>query len=234
MKKSTLPIKTVWRYIKSYRLLLCLSLTLALITVSLTLYLPLLIGDAIDLAVGKGDVDIQGIISILILAAIIVGVTALCQWLMNLCNNRITFKVVAGIRKQAFEKLQTLPLKYADSHPHGDTMSRIISDAEQFADGLLMGFSQLFTGVITILGTLVFMLVLNWKIALMVVVLTPLSLFVARFIANRTSSMFTAQSKKRGEQTAFVEEMINGLKTVKSFGHEGENSRRFNKINLSP
>jgi len=231
MKKSTLPIKTVWRYIKSYRLLLCLSLTLALITVALTLYLPLLIGDAIDLAVGKGDVDIQGIISILILAAIIVGVTALCQWLMNLCNNRITFKVVADIRKQAFEKLQTLPLKYADSHPHGDTMSRIISDAEQFADGLLMGFSQLFTGVITILGTLVFMLVLNWKIALMVVVLTPLSLFVARFIANRTSSMFTAQSKKRGEQTAFVEEMINGLKTVKSFGHEGENSRRFNKIN---
>ena len=233
MKKNTLPIKTVLRYIKNYKLLLVLSLVLALITVALSLYLPLLIGDAIDLIVGKGNVDLKGVASILGLSAIVIGITALCQWLMNMCNNKIAFKVVASIRQQAFEKLQELPLKYVDSHPHGDTMSRIISDAEQFADGLLMGFSQLFTGAVTILGTLFFMVALNWKIALLVVVLTPLSLFVARFIANRTSSMFSAQSKKRGEQTAFVEEMINGLKTVKAFAHEDENNESFDSINSS-
>ncbi len=231
MKKQKMPVKKVLEYIKNYKLLLLLSLILAVFTVALTLYLPLLIGDTIDLAIGKGEVDLTGIAKNLIVGSAIIAATALLQWLMNICNNKITFSVVASIRQKAFEKLQKLPFSYVDTHPHGDTMSRIISDAEQFSDGLLMGFTQLFTGVLTILCTLVFMLMLNPLIALIVVVLTPLSLFVAKFIASKTSSLFTRQSKVRGQQTAFVTEMISSLKTVKAYGHEDENLESFSEIN---
>ena len=224
-------VKKVLHHIRRYRLLLFLSIVLATISVAGTLYAPILIGDAIDLIVGKGDVDFEGIAKLLLEIGIIAGVVALVQWLMNTVNNRITYLVVRNVREEAFRKIQILPLSYIDTHAHGDTVSRVIADADQFADGLLMGFTQLFTGVTTIIGTLFFMLSINWKIALVVVVLTPLSLFVARFIAKKTYSMFKLQSETRGEQTAFIDEMIGNQKIVKAFGREDENLEKFDEIN---
>lgn len=224
-------MKKVMRHIKRYRLLLLLSIILATMSVAGTLYAPILIGDAIDLIVGKDNVDFAGIGTLLLEIGIIALAVALIQWLMNTVNNRITYHVVRNVRDEAFRKIQILPLKYIDTHPYGDTVSRVIADADQFADGLLMGFTQLFTGVTTIIGTLVFMLTINWKIALVVVFLTPLSLFVARFIAKKTYSMFKLQSETRGEQTAFIDEMIGNQKIVKAFGREDENLEKFDEIN---
>lgn len=224
-------VKKVLMHIKRYRLLMVISLILATVSVAGTLYAPILVGEAIDLIVGKDNVDFTAIGKILLQAGIIALVVAIVQWLMNTVNNRITYHIVRNVRDEAFRKIQILPLKYIDSHPYGDTVSRVIADADQFADGLLMGFTQLFTGVMTIIGTLVFMLRINWKIALVVVVLTPLSLFVARFISKKTHSMFKLQSETRGEQTAFVDEMIGNQKIVKAFGREDENLIRFDEIN---
>lgn len=224
-------VKKVLMHIKRYRLLMIVSLVLATFSVAGTLYAPILVGEAIDLIVGKDNVDFASIGKILLQAGIIALSVALVQWLMNTVNNRITYHVIRNVRDEAFRKIQILPLKYIDSHPYGDTVSRVISDTDQFADGLLMGFTQLFTGVMTIIGTLFFMLRINWKIALVVVVLTPLSLFVARFISKRTHSMFKLQSETRGEQTAFVDEMIGNQKIVKAFGREDENLEKFDEIN---
>lgn len=223
--------KKVLRHIKRYRLLLALSVILATLSVAGILYAPILIGEAIDLIIGKGNVDFSAIGTLLLEIGIVAAAVAIVQWLMNTVNNRITYHVVRNIRNEAFRKIQILPLKYIDSHPYGDTVSRVIADADQFADGLLMGFTQLFTGIVTIIGTLCFMLSINWKIALVVVVLTPLSLFVARFIARKTYSMFKLQSETRGEQTAFIDEMIGNQKIVKAFGREDENIEKFDEIN---
>ena len=234
MKKtqSSLPtIKKVLKYLAKYKILFALSLVLALLIVGFTLYIPILVGEAIDLAVGKGDVDFDGIFAILIKIGIISGVTALLQWIMNVCNNRITFGIVRRLRRDAFKKIQELPLSYIDSHPIGDTVSRVIGDVDQFTDGLLMGFSQLFTGVLTILGTLAFMLSINLSITLVVVIVTPLSLFVAAFIAKSTHSLFKKQSETRAEQTALIDEMIGEHKTVVAFSHEDEAAERFDEIN---
>ena len=224
-------IKKVLHHIRRYRFLLFLSVILATISVAGTLYAPILIGDAIDLIVSEGNVDFEGIAKLLLEIGIIAGIVALVQWLMNTVNNRITYHVVRNVREEAFRKIQILPLKYIDTHAHGDTVSRVIADADQFADGLLVGFTQLFTAVTTVIGTLFFMLSINWKIALVVVVLTPLSLFVARFIAKKTYLMFKLQSETRGEQTAFIDEMIGNQKIVKAFGREDENLERFDEIN---
>ena len=197
----------------------------------LTLLVPVFIGDAIDLIVSKGKVDFAGVGSILFKIGVIISITAILQWLMNIFNNRITFNVVRDIRNEAFRRTQILPLSYIDTHPHGETVSRIIADVDQFADGLLMGLTQLFTGVITILGTLVFMLLIDVRITLVVVLLTPLSMLVAKFITTRTYSMFQKQSEIRGEQTAFIEEMVGNQKVVKAFSHEDENLEKFGEIN---
>lgn len=230
-KVSAGTLKQVFRHIKRYRLLLLISIILATLSVAGTLYAPILIGDAIDMIIGVNNVDFSGIARLLAQIGIIAVFVAVVQWLMNTVNNKITFHIVRNIRAEAFKKIEILPLSYIDSHPHGDTVSRVIADADQFADGLLMGFTQLFTGVVTILGTLAFMLSINWKIALVVVVLTPLSLFVARFISKKTYGFFSLQSKIRGEQTAFVNEMITNQKVVKAFGREDENIEKFSQIN---
>lgn len=233
-KKSAnqLPtIKKVLKYLSKYKILFITSLLLALMIVAATLYIPILVGRAIDMAVGKGDVDFEGIYKILIEIGIISGVTALLQWIMNVCNNRITFGIVRRLRRDAFKKIQELPLSYIDSHPIGDTVSRVIGDVDQFTDGLLMGFSQFFTGILTILGTLVFMLCINVTITVVVVVVTPLSLFVAAFIAKRTHSLFKKQSETRAEQTALIDEMIGEHKTVVAFSHEDEACGQFDEIN---
>lgn len=230
-KLNTGALKKVLHYIKSYRIFMLLSIIMAAVTVALTLYVPILTGNAIDMIVGKGNVDFSALVPLLIRIGIIVAVTALVQWIMNTVNNRITFHVVRDMREAAFRKLQQLPLSYLDSHRSGETVNRVISDADQFADGLLMGFTQLFTGVITIIGTLVFMLTISWKITLVVVLLTPLSLFIARFIANKTYSMFKLQSETRGEQTAFIDEMIGSQKVVQAFSHEDESLKKFDEIN---
>ena len=229
VQKGTIP--KVWRYIRRYRLLLILSMLFAAATVAMTLYLPILIGNAIDLIVSPGHVDFPGIRSLLIKIGIIAGCTGLTQWLMNMLNNRITYHVIRDVRQEAFGKLQILPLSYLDAHPSGSIVSRIIADVDQFADGLLMGFTQLFTGVVTILGTLLFMLSISWKITLAVVLLTPLSLFIARFIARRTYSMFRQQSQVRGEQTALIDEMIGNQKVVQAFSHQAESMEQFDEIN---
>ena len=234
MKKnaSSLPtIKKVLKYLAKYRMLFAISLTLALVIVGFTLYVPILVGEAIDLAVGQGAVDFDGIFAILVKIAVISGITALLQWIMNVCNNRITFGIVRRLRRDAFKKIQELPLSYIDSHPIGDTVSRVIGDVDQFTDGLLMGFSQLFTGVLTIVGTLAFMLSINLSITLVVVIVTPLSLFVAAFIAKRTHSLFKKQSETRAEQTALIDEMIGEHKTVVAFSHENEAAETFDEIN---
>lgn len=229
VQKGTIP--KVWRYIRRYRLLLILSMLFAAATVAMTLYLPILIGNAIDLIVSPGHVDFPGIRSLLIKIGIIAGCTGLTQWIMNMLNNRITYHIIRDVRQEAFGKLQILPLSYLDAHPSGSIVSRIIADVDQFADGLLMGFTQLFTGVVTILGTLLFMLSISWKITLAVVLLTPLSLFIARFIARRTYSMFRQQSQVRGEQTALIDEMIGNQKVVQAFSHQAESMEQFDEIN---
>ena len=223
-------IKKVLHYIRRYRFFLIVSLVLALITVVLTLYVPILTGQAVDLIVGKGQVDFAGVYHICVKIGIAILLTMAAQWVMNVANNKITYSVVRDIRTDAFEKIQILPLSYIDSHSYGGIVSRVIADADQFADGLLMGFTQLFTGVITILGTLGFMLSVSVPIALVVVVLTPVSLFVAAFIAKRYQ-MFRMQSETRGEQTALIEEMIGNQKVVQAFGQENEVGDRFDEIN---
>ena len=223
--------KKVLHYIRRYRFFLIVSLVLALITVVLTLYVPILTGQAVDLIVGKGQVDFAGVYHICVKIGIAILLTMAAQWVMNVANNKITYSVVRDIRTDAFEKIQILPLSYIDSHSYGGIVSRVIADADQFADGLLMGFTQLFTGVITILGTLGFMLSVSVPIALVVVVLTPVSLFVAAFIAKRTYQMFRMQSETRGEQTALIEEMIGNQKVVQAFGQENEVGDRFDEIN---
>lgn len=224
-------IRKVLRYIRKYWFFLIASLTLALITVALTLYIPILTGDAIDQIIGKGQVDFDAVFAICKKIVISIGITALAQWVMNVCNNKITYSVVRDIRDDAFARIERLPLSYIDSHSYGEVVSRVIADADQFADGLLMGFTQLFTGVITILGTLGFMLSVNIPITIVVVVVTPVSLFVAAFIAKRTYQMFRQQSETRGEQTALIEEMIGNQKVVQAFGHEEEAMEQFDEIN---
>ena len=221
----------VFEYMEKYIPLLIFSLIFAAISVALTLYFPILTGRAIDLIVDKGRVDFDGILSISTKAGIIALITGVTQWLMNTCNNRMTYGIVRDIRTDAFKKLEKLPLSYIDSHSHGDMVSRIIADVDTFADGLLMGFTQLFSGVATIIGTLIFMLTINVKITLVVVFITPVSLFVASFIANKTYSMFQLQSKTRGEQTALIEEMIGNQKVVQAFNHEDEALEQFDEIN---
>lgn len=233
-KKNTAQkgtLRKVLKYVQRHGFFMVLSILFAAITVALTLYTPILIGDAIDLIVGKGQVDFAGIAAILIKTGIIISITALIQWLMNTINNRITYHVVRDIRNEAFRKIEILPLSYIDAHPYGDIVNRVIADADQFADGLLMGFTQLFTGIVTILGTLFFLFSISWKIAIVVVIVTPLSLFIARFIANRTYRMFRVQSETRGQQTAFIDEMIGNQKVVQAFSHEGEALEEFDRIN---
>ena len=224
-------VAKVWRAIRRYRLLLILSLALAALTVALSLYIPILIGDAIDEIIDAGRVNFDKIIPILISVAVCAAVAALAQWVMNAINNKITYHVVRDMRAEAFRKIEALPLKYLDGHAHGDIVSRVISDVDTFADGLLMGFTQFFTGIITILGTLLFMMTIRPSITLVVVVITPVSLLVARFIANRTYSMFRLQSSTRGEQTALIDEMVGNQKIVRAFGHEQEAIAQFDEIN---
>lgn len=224
-------IKRVGKLLLPYLHYLILSLVFAVITVGFTLYAPILIGDAVDFIVGKGQVDFGKILQILVKLAVIIGVTSVAQWLMNLCNNQITYRVVKDVRMNAFEHLQKLPLKYVDSHPYGETISRIITDVEQFSDGLLMGFSQLFTGVVTIAGTLAFMLSINVKISLIVIFITPLSLFVASFVAKKTYNMFKIQSETRAQMTSLVDEMVGNQKVVQAFGYGKRSLERFDTIN---
>lgn len=234
MDKRTSQMKTlrkVLRYMKKYIPLLVVSILLATVTVAMTLYFPILTGDALDLIVTKGAVDFTGLVEIGKTALIVVAVSAVAQWVMNVCNNKMTYHIVMDIRKEAFEKIERLPLSYIDTKPHGDIVSRVIADVDTFAEGLLMGFTQLFSGVATIVGTLLFMLLLDVKITLVVVVLTPVSLFVASFIAKKTYSMFQLQSKTKGEQTALINEMIEHQKIVQAFSHEDEALEEFEEIN---
>ncbi len=239
VKKSKMPqgatysktIKKVLGYLKAYKLLFAISLILALCVVAGTLYTPILVGKAIDMAIEAGKVDFNSIYGILAQIGVVSLLTALCQWLMNVCNNRITFGIVRRLRRDAFNKIQNLPLSYIDSHPVGDTVSRVISDADQFSDGLLMGFSQLFTGVLTIAGTLGIMLTINVSISIVVIVVTPLSLFVAAFIAKNTHDLFKKQSETKAEQTSLIDEMIGEHKTVAAFSHEDEALEEFDEIN---
>ena len=224
-------LKKVLHYMKHYIPLLVLSVILATVSVALTLYFPILTGRAIDLILAKGRVDFDGIIALAQQGVIVIAITAAAQWIMNMCNNRMTYNIVRDIRKDAFDKMEKLPFSYIDSHSHGDMVSRIIADVDTFADGLLMGFTQLFTGLATIIGTLLFMISINIKITFVVVILTPISLFVASFIAKKTYSMFQLQSKTRGEQTALIEEMIGNQKVVQAFNHEDEALEEFDEIN---
>lgn len=224
-------MKKVMRLIRPYLHYVVLSFVFALISALLTLYAPILIGQGVDLIVGKKQVDFSGVFQILKRLAVIIGITSAAQWLMNLCNNTITYRVVKDVRKKAFTQLQRLPLKYIDSHQYGDTISRVITDVDQFSDGLLMGFSQLFTGVVTILGTLIFMLSINVRIALVVILITPISLFVASFIAKKTYTMFRKQSEVRAQMTSLVDEMVGNQKVVQAFGYQKEALERFDEIN---
>lgn len=216
---------------KKYIPLLIVSIILAAITVAMTLYFPILTGEALDLIIDKGNVDFEGIIEIVKKAIVVIGVSAIAQWIMNICNNRMTYHIVMDIRKDAFQRIEKLPLSYIDTKSHGDIVSRVIADVDTFAEGLLMGFTQLFSGVATIVGTLLFMLSLDIKITLVVVVITPISLFVASFIAKRTYSMFQLQSTTKGEQTALIDEMIGNQKIVQAFSHEDEVQAKFEEIN---
>lgn len=227
--KST--VVKVLRYIKKYYVFLIFSILLAAVTVVCTLYVPILTGDAIDLIIKQGFVDFEGITAIIRTMIIIILIGAFAQWLMNVCNNKITYNVIRDIRTEAIRKIEILPLKYIDGHPYGDVVSRVIADVDQFADGLLMGFTQLFTGVITILGTLGFMLTVSVPITLVVVCVTPLSLFVAAYIAKNTHTMFKKQSETRGEQTAIIDEMVGNLKVVKAYSQENEVKEKFDEVN---
>ena len=224
-------IGAVLRYLRAYRLHIVLSGLLAALSVALTLYIPIVIGDAIDLILEAGKVDFKGLYPLLLRIAVCSVLIALFQWLMSTLNNKITFEVVRDTRSAAFRRLQKLPLSYLDSKPTGEIVSRVIADVDQFSEGLLLGFTQLFTGVLTILGTLVFMLTLHPLITLVVVVLTPLSLFVARYIATHTHDMFVQQSETKGHQTALIDEMIGQAKTVKAFSHEDEALAEFDEVN---
>lgn len=228
---SARTLKRVLSYIKKYRVSVIFSIVLATITVALTLYVPVLTGQAVDCILGPGQVDYQMLVQILLKIAVIVLITAAAQWLMNHINNQITYKVVKDIRTKAFNHLEVLPLSYLDRHPAGDVVSRIIADIDQFSEGLLLGFTQLFTGVMTILGTLFFMLSINPLITLVVVVITPVSFLVASFIAKRTFTMFQKQSEARGEMTSLIEESLGNLKVVQAFGHEAKSQEQFQAIN---
>ncbi|MEE3469552.1 MAG: ABC transporter ATP-binding protein [Butyrivibrio hungatei] len=229
MKKGTL--RKVLHYAGKYRGLVFLSLILAVVTAALALYIPILAGGAIDLLVGTGDVDFNKVMAVLLKMLIAILITAICQWIMNKANNVITFKVVRDVRAEAFDKLQTLPFEYLDKVQTGEIVSRIVADIDLFADGLLMGFTQLFTGIVTIFFTLVFMFYLNFRIAIVVVALTPLSLIVARVIADKSFKLFKLQSEARADQTSFVDEMIGNLQVVKAFAHEDENMECFDEVN---
>lgn len=231
LKANSSTLKKVLGRIARYRLNAVLSILLSAVYVGLSLYVPILAGRAIDNIIAPGSVDYAQIMLELTKIAIVAAIAALAQWLMNIINNSMTYNVVKDMRTEAFNRLMKLPLSYIDAHPYGETVSRIIADVDQFADGLLLGFSQLFTGILTIIGTLIFMLSVNAPITLAVVILTPLSLFVARFIARRTHSMFARQGEDRAEQTAFVEEMIGNQKVVQAFAHEQANEERFDEIN---
>lgn len=224
-------LKKVLRYLKRYWFFLALSFGLAAITMASTLYIPLLTGDAVDCVIGKGQVDFKGVFAVLKRMVMVIGVTAVAQWGMNICNNKMTYQIVRDIRNEAFAKLEILPLKYLDGHPSGEVVSRIIADVDQFADGLLMGFTQLFTGVLTIVGTIGFMLSVNVGITLVVLLITPVSMIVASFIAKKTFTMFRLQSEARGEQTALIDEMIGNQKVVQAFGHEKDAMEQFGEIN---
>jgi len=224
-------LKKVLNHIGRYKFVLFFSIVLAAVSVILTLYIPILTGEAVDCILGPGAVDFAGIMEILKKMTVIIIVTAIVQWLMNTCNNKIAYQVVRDVRDEAFKKLQILPLRYLDAHPHGDITSRIIADVDQFSDGLLMGFTQLFTGIVTIMGTLVFMFSINVSTTVVVVILTPLSFFIAGFIAKRTFNMSKLQSETRGEQTALIDEMIGNEKVVKAFNHENKAMEQFEEIN---
>ena len=228
-KKNTM--RKLLRYLKKYWLLLALSLLFAALTVAMTLYLPILIGQAVDLIVAPGQVEFSIIARLLLKMGILIGATALSQWIMNACNNRITYRTVRDIRSDAFARLEILPLRYIDAHSYGEIVSRMIADVDQFADGLLMGFTQFFTGVLTIVGTLLFMLWMNPLITLVVVVITPVSLFVASFIARKTYAMFKEQSAARGEQTGIIDEMVGNQKVVQAFGYQDRAQGRFDEVN---
>ncbi|MBO5109668.1 MAG: ABC transporter ATP-binding protein [Clostridia bacterium] len=230
-KKPAGTLRKILRYIRRYGVLIAISVLFAAASVALSLYLPILIGDAIDLIVGEGQVDFAGIGAIFAVAAAVIAATAVLQWVMNAVNNKITYQVVRDVRKEAFRKIEILPLSYLDSHPTGGIVSRVIADVDQFADGLLLGFTQLFTGILTIVGTLFFMLRLQPIIAAVVVVMTPLSLFVARFIAKNTHHLFSAQAKARGEQTAYIDEMVGNQKVVRAFAREDESKKEFDHLN---
>lgn len=230
VKQSATLIK-VLRYVRKYWFYLVLSIIMAAVSVALTLYLPILTGYAIDLIIEKGHVDFAGIFEILKKMAVAIMITALSQWLMNVCNNKMTYRIVQDVRNEAFHKIEILPLKYIDGHSYGEIVSRVIADVDQFADGLLMGFTQFFTGVITIVGTLGFMLSINIGITGVVVLITPVSFLVAGFIAKKTFTMFKKQSEIRGEQTAFIDEMIGNQKIVQAFSHEDESMETFDEIN---
>lgn len=229
--KNFSTIKTVISYLKRYWALIALSLLFATGSVILSLYIPILIGDGIDLIIGEGQVDFDGLLAILTEIGIIAVVVGILQWLMNLINNRITYNVTKDIRNRAFDKIQKLPLSYIDSHPSGEVVNKIISDVDQFAEGLLMGFTQFFSGIVTIIATLGIMFYLSWEIALVVVVLTPLSLFVASFISKSTYSLFRKQSESKAKGTSVINEVIGNLKTVKAFSHEDEELNRFDTVN---
>ena len=223
--------KKVLHYIDRYKYYLFLSMLLAVLSVSLVLYAPILVGNAIDCILAPGNVDFTKIAKILLRLGIIIGITALLQWIMNVCNNKITYNVSRDMRKRAFEKIEKLPFSYIDTHSNGDIVSRVITDVDQLSDGLLMGFTQFFTGIVTIIGTLCFMLSINVWITIVVLVVTPLSFFIAQFIAKKTFNMFSLQSKTRGEQTAFIDEMITNQKVADAYGMNGENLKRFDEIN---
>ncbi len=224
-------VKKIFKYLTHYKLSIIFSLLFAFITVAGQLAIPVLQGKAIDRIIGAGNVDIKGIITILIIIAVTVAATALFQWIMNVINNKITYSIVRDIRKDAFEKLQILPVNYVDTHPAGEIVSKVIADVDQFADGLLMGFTQFFTGIMTIIGTLVFMFIYDWKITMVVVLVTPASFFIASFIAKRTYNMFKKQSEARGEQTSLIDEMIGNEKIVQAYSKEDNSLDRFDEIN---
>ncbi len=230
-KSQSETLKKVFRFLGKYRIFVVLSILLAAVSVALTLYIPKLTGYAVDYIIGPGQVNLPGAVRVMIRIGICTLITALAQWLMNVCNNKMTYQVVQDIRNEAFRKIQVLPLKYIDRHPYGEVVSRVIADVDQFADGLLMGFTQLFTGIATIIGTFGFMLSVNVKITFVVVLITPVSFFVANFIAKRTFAMFRQQSEIRGEQTGMIDEMIGNQKVVQAFGQGRKVTEEFDKVN---
>ena len=231
IKKNKSTLSNVLLLLKKHKLSIAATILLAAITVALTLYVPVLVGQAIDCIVTRGDVDFEKIAVITLKIGISVTITAAAQWIMSIINNKITYDVIHDMRRDAFDKIQNLPLKFMDTHPSGDTVSRVIADVDTFADGLLMGFTQLFTGVLTILGTVALMFSINWKIALIVVLATPASLFVAKYIAGHTYDMFKKQSETRGEQTAYIDETVGNQKVIAAFCHGDEAMKRFDEIN---